>query len=512
MINKLCYFKFKPLFFLLLLICFQSVASETFRFHLLSEPQNLNPILNRGSSGSYLFNNIYRSLFRMDKNNELIPDGGKECNWMNPLKLKCELNPNAKWNNGESITSEHYLKTFRNILSSKNKSIHTELFLKIKNVKKSLQKELPFQQIGIKAPTKFEIIFEFETRDSEFVYKLALPVLSPTFQNDYPDKANAHKLISNGPYKIKKWIPGKEIQLVPNPFYIHKNNKNVDVTIYVIEDDSTALRLYEANKMDFLRRLSSSNVKKFSSQKGFFQVPMARFDYIGFGPSIKDKNLRKALSLSLNYDDLKNILNAKGRPGCPSLPRRLIEDQIPCYEYNPNLARQLMENSLKQKELPKLDIFFSKLGGDDIAKSMEWVQFQWKKNLGLPLELKPQEDGVYLQMLREYPPPIFRKGISLDRPTCLAALEIFEKDNSENYIKLNDVHFSKFLEKLSQASNQDLKRTICTQAIQYLLDEYYIIPLGEIHFSMLQNNRFEGWFINELNFLDLTDLKLNIKK
>ncbi len=61
-----------------------------------------------------------------------------------------------------------------------------------------------------------------------------------------------------------------------------------------------------------------------------------------------------------------------------------------------------------------------------------------KKNLGWTVELRGQEQAVYLARLRDKPPDVFRKGVSLDRPTCLAALEVFLKGNPENYIALDD--------------------------------------------------------------------------
>lgn len=493
-----------PAFFFIFLICCKSVAGN-FSFQLLSEPHSLDPALSRGSSGSYLLSNTYRSLFRYDTNMGLIPEGAKSCVYQNNKRILCELNPLIKWSNGKDIKAQQYVVAFQRILSPETKSPHSEFLLNLKNAKKILLGELPPQSLGVRAPSDHQLVFELDKEDSEFLYNLIYPALSPIYSPSFPKREDAHKLVVNGPYMFKTWTPGKLIHLVRNPHYPNQDYVYPSVEIMLIEEDSTALRVYESKKMSFLRRLSSSNIPKYKNTPGFFQVPVARFDYIGFGPQFRnDKNLRKALALSLNYIQLQNILMAKGRPGCPSLPSQLMSF-TPCYNFDPKLAKLALKKSFTT--LKNVKIHYSKLGGDDIAKSMEWVQHQWKKNLNINLELSPQEDGIYLRQLKHNPPEIFRKGISLDRPTCLAGVEIFEKDHSENYIKLNDPKFHKKLENLKKSTSEKNKKQYCSEIIKHLLDEYYIIPLGEIHFSMLENLEFTDWSINELNQLDLTHLK-----
>jgi oligopeptide transport system substrate-binding protein len=50
-------------------------------------------------------------------------------------------------------------------------------------------------------------------------------------------------------------------------------------------------------------------------------------------------------------------------------------------------------------------------------------------------------------------------------------------------------------------------KKLCTDAIHILADENWIVPLGEIHFSLLVSPKFTGWKLNSLNQLDLTGLK-----
>jgi oligopeptide transport system substrate-binding protein len=154
----------------------------------------------------------------------------------------------------------------------------------------------------------------------------------------------------------------------------------------------------------------------------------------------------------------------------------------------------------------KFEFQFSKMGGDDIARAAEWFQGQWKKHAGVEVELQGQEQAVYLSGLRVKPPAIFRKGVSLDRPTCLAAVELFEKDHPENYIRLNDPEFEKLVQKLRKSKTESERKKACTAAVAKLLKSERLIPLGEMHFTVLASTKFKGWGLNELNQLDLSHL------
>jgi oligopeptide transport system substrate-binding protein len=247
-------------------------------------------------------------------------------------------------------------------------------------------------------------------------------------------------------------------------------------------------------------------IEKFRDRPDFRQFSLARFDYLGFGPFFKNhEDWRQALSVSLNYDQLKELYHALGRPGCPSLPSSYFEKPV-CIPFEPQRAQDLIRNQALPS-LQKSIIGFSKMGGDDIQRGMEWVQGQWSQALKWNFQLDGREQGSYLQQLRADPPPVFRKGVTLDRPTCLAALEIFAPDHRENYLRFEHPEFSKILTQLKQTSDQVLRRRLCQSGIELLMKNYALIPLGEIHFSMLANPQFKGWEINELNQLDLTRLE-----
>lgn len=479
-----------------------SPIKEVFRFHLLTEIQTLDPQTSSASSGNYLFHNLYRGLFSYSREHGLRPEGARSCRREN-LKLICNLKKN-KWSNDQAITAQDYLRSFRRLIDPQNRSPQADILFGIKNAREIWAGHLPPDRLGISAPDTETLVFQFEAEDPEFEYRLIHPALSPYPPGGFRSRTEAAQMPTSGPYKVTEWKIGSWVRLEPNFNYRLGNPSRPPAEALFIDEDSTALRLFENGKLSFLRRLPVEEFSRFQDRPEFKKFPMARFDYIGFGPSLLDQEkVRLALVKGIEFQDFKRLFNSISPAGCPSLPSSYM-DQVNCLKPDFNEARSL-GNSVKP---PKLEMYFSKMGGDDISRAAEWFQGQWKKHIGWTVELNSQEQAVYLRMLREKPPAIFRKGVSLDRPTCLAALEIFLKNSPENFIRLNDEKYERLVNRLQQPLSTEERKKSCRIAVDHLMSLNRIIPLGQMYFTVLASPKFQGWELNELNQLDLSQLKV----
>ncbi len=484
------------------------LASENFSFHMHQQPLSLDPAHIRGQSGTYFYHALYQGLFKFDNKKGLVPTGAKSCTYMNNNSIVCTLKKDYKFSDGTPIKAINYVWAFQRLVMPSIKTVQTELILNLKNAQKILLNKLKAQHLGVKATGPYTLEFQLERPDGEFLYKLINPSLSPIPSVHYKFTIGP-ALITPGPYKIKAYKLGHKFTLTKNPYYPQAFKDRPDIDVYFIEDDSTALSLYEKGILKFLRRISTIDMLALKHRSEFFYSPFIRFDYMGFGSHLKKHiNLKKALVYSLNYKDLQKLYNALGTPGCPSLPSSFFKT-YPCYEFNLKKAKQALKLVPKVVRQKKIIIVYSKIGGESVLKGMEWMQYQWKQHLGLNVELRPIEQGMFLQELRYGDPIIFRKGVGVDRPTCLAALEVFEKSSRENYIKFSNHKYQKILKKLSLSKvNKSAKQILCSKAMQILMANYNIIPLGEIHYSMMTKKNFTGWSLNYLNQLDLSYLKL----
>ena len=496
----------RPMRILLLVLAgfaFPAAAAEpAFSFHLLGDPTHMDPQTSSSSSGNYVFHSIYRGLYGYHSVKGLHPEGAESCVHSN-LRLTCRLSPRHRWSNGRRIKAVDYLNNFYRLMDPRRASPHAETLMRLKNAAKILKGEMPPESLGVTAKDDYTLVFEFEKPDPEFEYKLVQSALSPMPPGGYPLPKNSAKMLTSGPYVIAEWKPGDFVRLKANPYYqTSKGSRRPPLLAYFIDDDTAALNLYEAGKLSFLRRVTESEVARFKKSSEFHRIAVARFDYLGFGPDLKDRSeLRQALTEAFDGPQFLKVFDTVSPPGCPSLPHRLY-DPVRCMKFNSEAKKLLTGVRLPER----LDFQFSRMGGDDVARISEWFQGQWKKNLGLTVELQSVEQGVYLKRLKVKPPDIFRKGIGLERPTCLAAVELFTTGHPDNYIDLQDAEYDHLVERLADAKTIEERRSRCRTAVEYLSNSRRLIMLGEMYFSILAKKQFTGWDLNELNQLDLSEL------
>ena len=465
---------------------------------LYAEPKALDPIRIAATESNHVFHNLHRGLFSFDDKKGLIPEGALKCRRPNPKTLRCRLNSKFKWSDGTPVLAQDYVNAYQRLLGPSSKSRDMDLLFSLKNAREIVKGALPATQLGVSAPQPSELLFEFATPDYEFEYKLVSPVLVPWKSEN----------LYSGPYKVEKWEEGRRALLLPNEFYPRGNPNRPRVEVLFLEAEATALTLYETNRADFVPRLPIVLARRFLGKPELRKIPFSRFDYIGFNPTLAaNETLRRALVLGSDYAELQKALESEGRLGCPSLQASYV-DKERCYNFDFKRALELMKNT---KPLSKSLAFgYSQAGGDDVQRTAEWFQAQWKK-LGVPVELRPIEQRVYLQELRTSPPEVFRKGVPLTRPTCLAALETFVSVSEENYIRFQNPRYDKILEEIQQHPSARQRKVLCGKALQILMDEAIMIPLGRMAFYTLLRPSYSGVEFNSINQIDMSGLRQSPK-
>ncbi len=498
---------FISILILTFLICFNALATEAqvFKYYLDREPTSLDTSKLRSSGSGYFFNNMHRSLYKFDE--KLQEDLAESCNWTSTLEMRCRLKKDLKWSDGSKIIAGDFVRSFRHLIDPKTKALRSDLVINLKNALQIIKGQLSPNELGVKALGDNILLFSFASPDPDWLYKLSSTTLSPIKTLNFPSLDKAHELVVSGPYKISSWERNKKINLVPNLYDKNSHPQRPKLEIYFINDDSTALNLYETGKLSFLKRISAIHVDKFKSRSDFHQIKMIRFDYLGFGEALKDKeNIRKALSYAIDYNEFKKIYGWSGLPGCSGLPSNWY-NQVPCIESSLTNAQKELAKT-KDPNLLNLKLIYSEQGGENHKRAMQWLQNHWQQKLKLFVNVQAKENKLFLNQLRNSPPEIFRKGIGLDRPTCLAALETFTSTSLDNFIKLKSSEYDQIVSELAKNKNSKKQKVLCQKGLEYLINHHLIIPLGPIYFSILMKSEFTGWKLNALNQLDLSQLRL----
>lgn len=509
--------------FILLIIAFSAFAPSSqgadgpaitprrFKFHLINEPSSLRPWEQKNSSSSYLLSQIVGTLLTY-QDKKLSGNLAEKCFFKKPTLVQCDLKKNLKWSNSKPLTALHFVKAFQNFVDPKNKAPQAEILFGVKNAKSIFLGQLPPEKLGVEAktsPASSSLFIKLEEPDIDFLYNLSNSLLAPLPDEGLPSidelKKSPKSWISSGSYMISSWNAPEQVLLSPNTEY-WKKNQRPPLEISVIGEDSVALNLYEKDELDFLRRLPTLLIPKYKDRSDFFQIEQYRFDYIGFSPKFRENlPLRRSIGLSINFKELQNLFHSPGLPGCPGVPSHLV-DKEECLQFD--LVEASSEWSNLKNKPNKIEIIYSKQGGDDHRRSMEWLQSELKKNLKLNSEASSMDNQIFLERLSQKPGDVFRKGLAPSRPTCSSALKAFQANNPENFIQFSDPKYETLISQLGRTENLNKRKKLCSEAIHILLKDYWLIPTGPIHFTLLAKSEWKNWKLNELNQLDLSELEL----
>jgi oligopeptide transport system substrate-binding protein len=478
-------------------------SHQVFRFTTQSDTDSLDPADSYNSISSYLLNAIYTPLMRYQsaqgdltvinkpRTATLAPMGAKNCYRIAPTAYQCKLRKDWRWSDGALVVAKQFVLNFEFLKS--NHSPRLSHFLNIKN---------------ITAISENEIKFTLFKPDFDFLFRLIDPAIGP--RRDFSLKAGK---ITYGPYRLSQKNPGRSFYLSSNPYFFRKDKNPPDVEIFIVDSDNTAYNLYATQKINFLRRFPTEKLENYKNSRELEFLPLHRFDYIGFGEQlVTNESLRKNLIYSLKNEYLAylKLFNSISPAGCFSFQSNLTNKPL-CFD-DPKMNSQfqfLPYSDAELKNLPKLQLRYTAQGGDDISRGMQLFKEGWRKNLNINVDLQITELGVLNQMLKDSPPILFRRGVSLERPTCLAGLEVFESTSPDNYIKIHDTKFDQTIKKMRSAKDRLTYDRLCNQGQIQLLSMHRIIPLGEMQYFMLNDRKYKGFRVNSLNQIDISELTSN---
>ncbi len=469
------------------LAALKKTDSKVFRINQTEAPKTLDPHRLRASSGGFLNQQLYRNFYTYDDKKSYVPELGEAC-VKNGLKWTCTLKKDLTWSSGLKITAQDFVQSYRRILTLP--SPRADLLFNLNNAKDVFEQKKKPEYLGVKAMGTriIEFTWAVDSPDNDLI--LMSPLFAPLPLGEFK------KDVFSGPYQLSDQN-NQRIRLSPNRQYFKKNLRPpVEFQLF---EENLAVKAFEKKQIEFLRKVPTAQVLAFKDKPEFHWYSVLRLDSIGFGPELKDQlELRKNLTESLQLEELQGLFHSPGKIGCPGLSESM-SDEI-CYKGSAKIATPLAHS-------PALTLSYSTLGGDDHRRLAEWLQSQWQKNLKLSVALQPLENKIFQELMEKKPTALFRKGLNLENPTCYNALQIFTSEHPDNFIQFKNSKYDSLVKKLRVASPK-AKRKICTQALKVLMDSYVLIPTGRIHFAILVSPQWNGWRVNELNHLDLSELKL----
>jgi oligopeptide transport system substrate-binding protein len=309
---------------------------------------------------------LFEGLYRFEDDSTPIPGLAEKVAISDDgLTYKFTLKDDIKWSNGEPITAQDFLYSWKKLVTPETIGPNAYLLDNVKNSKEIRNGEKSVDEMGISAPSDKEFVVELDQAQPSFLTVVSIGWLAPQ-NKEYVEKQgkeyaqDSDHLIYSGPFILTDWDASSDSwTLKKNPEYYEADKVNLEeIKVNTIKEENTGINLYQSGELD-LARISGQYVAQYQDDAGYVTHSDVANYFLDFnkqeGTAPANVHLRKAIAQAIDKDALaKSVLNDGSKPLNGLIPRNLYK--------NPDTSEDFREFS-----------------GDHLEYDVEKAQEEWKK-------------------------------------------------------------------------------------------------------------------------------------
>ena len=321
-------------------------------------------------------------------------------------------------------------------------------------------------------------------------------------------------IVTCGPFKLKEWVPYDKLILKRDPMYWDAKTVQLDeLHFYPILDNATAMNLYKVGELDavFNHAVPTPWLHIIKDKKDYMDRAEAANDYLIINttkPPLDNPKVRKAFNLSIDkvaYANWRRIVKPltaftpegmfagypqpKGEPFNPAEARRLLGEA----------GFPVVQNSDGSFSCPKFPvdqvefIYNSQAANKSVA---EWMQAQWKQNLGITVALRNMEWKTFLDQRTKLEYKGFARGaFGADYMDPYTFLSLFYTDGDSG-TGWQDPKYIAMLDEANRTLDHKKRYELLAKAEAYMLENQPVIPLDTPSVNWLKKPYVKGMYPN----------------
>ncbi|GGH84308.1 oligopeptide transport system substrate-binding protein [Pullulanibacillus pueri] len=486
-------------------------SDDTLNLYFDNDIPDLNPIKTTDSISFSVLGNVMEGLYRLDENNKPVPAMAKSVKVSDDgLTYTFTLRDGIKWSNGEPVTAQDFVDGWLLGMNPQTSGSYRFILTDyIVNGEEYTNGKVKADKVGVEAPDDKTFIVHIKKPTPYFLglttFEKYYPVNKAFFEKNKDDFGQSpDKLLYNGPYVLTDFNPASGVTLKKNDQYWDKANVNIpNIDIKVIKEASTALNLYNGGQLDYVN-LSSEDVNNYKDKPEFGTQTNFRSYYVQFnlGDSVlKNKSLRQALQLSYDPSTLEKVILNNGSkaasglipPGMEGVDGKSFRDlQGDVIKPDVAKAKDLWKEGIKELgKTPKLQLLVS---DDTVEKdTATFLQSQWKKNLGIDVELvtKPYSGRLDTMRAGDYQMAISAWGADYNDP--MTYMDLWVSPATPFRGSFSNKEYDQLIKDAKSQSDDTKRMNELLKTEQILLkDEAVLAPLYYQGQAYLQNPKVKG--------------------
>ena len=324
------------------------------------------------------------------------------------------IRDDAKWSNGDDVTSADFLNTIVRALDPECQSGYSSMLFVIQGAQEMYNGEGDESGLGVSCPDDKTLVFDLTGPCTYFEQLFVLPVYMPTHRTLQTETNGAwamgndmDALVSCGPYYLAEYVPNQYCLYKKNDLYVQADRITTETIQKIVMDDTQSIiNAYRAGDLNFI---SADDIvmDKYAGSDELKVWPSITSYYVLFNPEEKpfdDVRVRQAFSMAVDRDEVARACGSSFEGSTFFVAKNLLSSASGKYwsdeaekepiSFDPEQAKELLAEAgyPNGEGFPKVTYKYPSLQVDsDVAQAL---QAQWKENLGIDVELQAEEEQV----------------------------------------------------------------------------------------------------------------------
>jgi peptide/nickel transport system substrate-binding protein len=352
-----------------------------------SSPTNLDPRVGLDAQSERIDELLFDDLCTRDEHLNVQPGLAERWDIPDPLTYVFHLHQGVKFHDGRPLTSRDVKWTFDSLLQGKIRSTKAAAYRPVDR---------------IDAPDDSTVVFHLKEPFATFLWNVSDGAIGIVPYGS-GDEISRHP-VGSGPFRFVAAEPDKEVLIERNDDYWGEKVRLQRVRFAVIPDATTrALELRKGSADIAVTSLTGDMVLALErdSNLEILRAPGTVLAYLAFNirdPILRDVRVRHALAYAIDRTPMIHYLMRDfARPAYSLLPPEswAYNGDVPRYDYNPNRARELLD----QAGYPAVNgVRFHlamKTSTDESTRLMAAVLQQQLREVGIALDIRTFEFATF---------------------------------------------------------------------------------------------------------------------
>jgi oligopeptide transport system substrate-binding protein len=498
-------------------------AGEEFIIGNGAEPESLDPHLVSGVPEHRIMMGLYEGLVTPDPETATAMPGVAE-SWeisSDGTVYTFKIRQDAKWSDGTPITAQQVRDSWLRVLNPETASPYAWFpTMFIQGAEEYNAGEADADAVAVRALD--DRTFEFETvgplpytLDALTHYSFAIVPLHAIeeFGSEWTLPENH---VGNGPFVLDEWSPQSQIVMTPNPTYWNVGKVQLSRVVFLpVDDNTTAHNMYLNGEMDWSTDVPAGQIESAQLRDDFQVSPYLGTYYYVFNNGrepLDDSRVRRALAMAIDRELLVDTVTKAGEIAAYSIvPDMTGYPAIDGLGMDVEAARDLLADAgyPDGDGFPELTLLYNT---HESHKAIgEFIQEQWRENLGVNVTLENQEWATYLASRREHDFDVARAGWIGDYQDPNTFLDMFVTGGAMNGGQYSNGEYDSLIAQAARMPAGEDRFDVLRQAEQLFIEEDMgVMPIYYyVNKDMIDLDKWSGWYSNIMGWHPVGDVAGN---